>query len=47
MRVKYGDCKYLVENISIYYVGVTKCTASKYACPRTASSPTRKPKNSI
>jgi len=47
MRVKSGDGKNLAANISICYVGVTKCTASKYAYPRTASNPTRKPKNSI
>jgi len=47
MRVKFGDRKNLVANISDYYVGVTKCTANKYAYRRTASNPTRKPKNSI
>jgi hypothetical protein len=47
MRVKFGDRKNIVANISVYYVGVTKYTANKYAYPRTASDPTRKPKNSI
>jgi len=47
MRVKSGDHKNLVANISVYHVGVTKCTASKYAYLRTASNSTRKPKNSI
>lgn len=47
MRVKFCDRKNLVVNITVYYVGVTKCTASKYAYPRTASNPTRKPKNSF
>jgi len=37
MRVKFGDHKNLVANISVYYVGVTKCKASKYAYPRTAA----------
>jgi hypothetical protein len=46
MWVKIGDCKNLVVNTSVSYMGVTKCTASKHSYSKTARNPTRKPKNS-